>query len=82
MIFFFTVITKLVAVLEILENMSKYATKNMSFNLSENSCPSEVFKNIFITVTRTKEKNLCVKPLRFLQWPALLSLKLFNLSPI
>ena len=32
--------------------MNKYATKNMSFNLSENSYRSEVFKNtFFIKVT-------------------------------
>ena len=47
-IFFFTVIAKGVAVLLIPENMNKYTTKNMSFNLSGNSCPSEVFKNIFV----------------------------------
>ena len=65
-IFFFTVITKWVAVLEIPENMNKYATKNMSFNLSENSCPLELFKNIFfIKVAGTKEQISCVKPLRF-----------------
>ena len=28
--------------------MNKYAAKDMSFNLSGNSCPSEVFKNIFV----------------------------------
>ena len=41
----------------------------MSLNLSENSCPSELFKNIFfIEVMETKEQILCVKPLRFLQY--------------
>ena len=53
--------------------MNKYATKNMSFNLSEDSCPSEVFIYIFfIKVTginfwRILEQILCVKTLRVLQ---------------
>ena len=46
MIFFFTVITMWVAVREIPENMIN-TRLNMSFRLSENSCPSKVFKNIF-----------------------------------
>ena len=65
MTFFFTVIAKWLAVLEIPENMSKYATKNMSFNLSGNSCTSEAFKDTFVievtglTFWRILEQILC-----------------------
>ena len=82
MIFFFTVIAKWVAVVEIPENMNKCATKKMSFfNLSGNSCPSEGFKNIFVievtglTFWRIWEQILCVKSLRFLQCPVKASAK-------
>ena len=77
-IFFFIVIAKWVAVLEIPGNMNKHATKNMSFNLSWNSCPSEVFKIIFfiefanLTFWSIFEKISCVKSLRFLQCQVLL----------
>ena len=59
-IFFFTPISKWVAVLEIPENMNKYATKNMSFNLSENSCPSDVFKNIFLSKLQEQKNKFYV----------------------
>ena len=48
----------------------------MSFNLSGNSCLSEVFKNIFVievtgvTFWSILEQILCVKSLKFLQCPA------------
>ena len=42
-IFFFNVMAKWAAVVEITEK-HRYATKNMLFSLSENSCSSEFFK--------------------------------------
>ena len=60
---------KWVAVVEISENIDRYATKNMSFSLSKNSYSSEVFKYIFFN----KVEGMSEKLLRGLQCSCLSS---------
>ena len=87
MIFFFTVIAKWVAVLEIPENMNKYATKNRSFDLSGNSCPSEIFKIIFViavtglTFWSILEQILC-QIIKIFTMPSLTITEIFKLRSI